>query len=72
MSEETKNTTFTTPFRAARDIGVSERTLDRWIAKKLPGFPDVIVINGRRYLVRAEWDAWLKANRRPVSQTEAA
>ena len=48
----------------ASEFGVCLRTLDRWLASSKLGLPTPVVINHRRYFVRAETDAWKDARLR--------
>ncbi len=43
--------------RAAREFGVTLRTVSNWEAAKVPGFDEPIKINGRVYHRREKLDA---------------
>ena len=50
------------PYRPAKQVceryGVSDRTLDRWLADPEMEFPRPLVINNRRYFSDPELTAW--------------
>jgi hypothetical protein len=47
------------PFNGAADeIGTSGKTLGRYGNDPAMGLPTPIRIKGRRYFVKAEWEAW--------------
>ena len=46
----------------AKELGITSRTLSRWIEDPEMGFPEAVVINSRNYFVRAAVEAW-KAER---------
>jgi hypothetical protein len=48
--------------RVAERYGVSTRTIPRWDANPELGFPEAIVINGRRYRRRSELEAFERAH----------
>jgi hypothetical protein len=45
----------------ARELGVSSRTVSRWLADPAVGFPRPIVIRGRNYFARTSFEAWKAA-----------
>lgn len=49
--------------------GVSDMTLWRWLQDKSLGFPQPIIINGRRYFDEEALEAWERA--RPTRQEAA-
>lgn len=58
--------------RVAEQLGITRRTLSRWLADKSLSFPMAIDINGRLYFEQSLIDAW-KLNRvRRVLVKEAA
>lgn len=70
-----------TPSRAADDLllparktweryGVTDRTLDRWLAREDLQFPKPTIVNGRRYWRLSELEAWERA--RASGKSEAA
>jgi hypothetical protein len=50
--------------------GVTDRTLDRWLAKESLGFPKPLLINKRRYFREAELIDWERS--RASSKSEVA
>ena len=56
----------------AREIGVSSRTLTRWLADKAIEFPRPVTIRARLYFDRAEIEAWKSRRLRAVLKMEAA
>jgi predicted DNA-binding transcriptional regulator AlpA len=50
--------------------GVSDRTIDRWLARADLGFPKPVEINRRRYWKLADIEAWERS--RASSKMEAA
>jgi hypothetical protein len=48
--------------RVAERYGVSTRTIPRWDADPDLGFPDPVVINGRRYRRRADLERFERAH----------
>jgi predicted DNA-binding transcriptional regulator AlpA len=56
----------------ARELGVSSRTLSRWLDDESIGFPKPIVIRQRNYFDRASVDGWKADRLRASVRTEAA
>jgi predicted DNA-binding transcriptional regulator AlpA len=56
----------------ARELGVSSRTLSRWLADKAVDFPKPVVIRGRNYFDRGSIEVWKSAQLRASLQGEAA
>ena len=56
----------------ARELGVSSRTLTRWLADIEIDFPKPVVIRGRNYFERASIDAWKTARIRASVTTRLA
>jgi predicted DNA-binding transcriptional regulator AlpA len=50
------------PFLPSKKVweryGMTDRTLDRWVADPAMGFPQPLLINKRRYFSEAELVAW--------------
>lgn len=57
--------------RVAERIGVTRRTLSRWLSDPGLKFPQPISINGRLYVWEVELNAWL-AERARLSVSKAA
>ncbi len=56
----------------ARELGVSSRTLSRWLADVEVDFPKPVVIRGRNYFHRAAVESWKSARLRASFRGEAA
>ncbi len=56
----------------ARELGVSSRTLSRWLADSGVDFPRPITIRGRLYFDRASVEVWKAARLRASMKLEAA
>jgi predicted DNA-binding transcriptional regulator AlpA len=55
----------------ARELGVSSRTVSRWMEDKTLGFPVPIRLRGRLYFARLDLENWKTARVR-ASMVEAA
>jgi hypothetical protein len=51
-------------------FGITDRTLDRWLAKAELKFPRPLVINRRRYFFLNEIEEWERAQARGTAQKE--
>ncbi|HTR12643.1 MAG TPA: hypothetical protein VMI72_05140 [Roseiarcus sp.] len=69
MSDIATDTLIPAP-RLAQQLGVTRRTLARWIENPALGFPEAANINGRKYFSCAAIEAW-KINRLRGSATKA-
>ena len=56
----------------AAELGVSSRTISRWLADVAVEFPKPIVIRGRSYFPRTAIEAWKSARLRASIKMEAA
>lgn len=56
----------------ARELGVSSRTVSRWLDDQTIEFPRPIVIRGRNYFGRAEIETWKSRRLRTALKAEAA
>jgi predicted DNA-binding transcriptional regulator AlpA len=56
----------------AAELGVSSRTISRWLADVAVEFPKPIVIRGRNYFPRTAIEAWKSARLRASIKMEAA
>jgi predicted DNA-binding transcriptional regulator AlpA len=56
----------------ARELGVSSRTVSRWLDDPSIEFPRPVVIRGRNYFGRAEVEAWKSRRLRVALKSEAA
>jgi predicted DNA-binding transcriptional regulator AlpA len=52
-------------------FGVTDRTLDRWLANEALKFPRPLVINHRRYFVLEEIEEWERAQAAKSSNRKA-
>jgi hypothetical protein len=52
-------------------FGVTDRTLDRWLANSALNFPRPLVINRRRYFLLDEIEEWERAQARRRAQKSA-
>jgi hypothetical protein len=55
----------------ARELGVSGRTLSRWLDDPAIGFPRPIVIRARNYFDRHSVEAWKGAQIRAAGTTDS-
>lgn len=56
----------------ARELGVSSRTLSRWLQDEEVNFPKPIVLRGRNYFDRNGVEAWKSTRLRASLQSNAA
>ena len=56
----------------ARELGVSSRTLSRWLADGAVDFPKPVVIRGRNYFERGSIEVWKTDRLRASLKGEAA
>jgi predicted DNA-binding transcriptional regulator AlpA len=56
----------------ARELGVSSRTLSRWLADATVEFPRPVAIRNRLYFARASVEAWKAARLRASIKMEVA
>lgn len=56
----------------AAELGVSTRTISRWLTDSAVEFPKPIVIRGRNYFSRSAIEAWKSARLRASMKMEAA
>ena len=56
----------------ARELGVSSRTLSRWLDDAEVDFPRPVVIRGRNYFDRGSIEVWKAARLRASVKGEAA
>ena len=56
----------------AAELGVSSRTLSRWLADATVEFPRPVAIRNRLYFARASVEAWKAARLRASIKMEAA
>jgi hypothetical protein len=56
----------------ARELGVSSRTLSRWLADIGVGFPRPVIIRGRNYFDRGSIEVWKTAQLRASLKGGAA
>lgn len=56
----------------AAELGVSSRTISRWLADAAVEFPKPIVIRGRNYFPRTAIETWKSARLRASIKMEAA
>ena len=57
--------------RAAERIGITRRSLARWLKIESLNFPEPLTINGRLYIREVEFNSWL-ADRARLSVAKAA
>ena len=56
----------------ARELGISGRTLSRWLDDDSIDFPRPVIIRGRNYFSRAGIEAWKSRRLRAALKMEAA
>jgi hypothetical protein len=57
--------------RSQKELGITSRTLTRWMADPRMGFPEPVVLNQRNFFVRAAIEDWKLARIRvSVRMTE--
>ena len=71
MSNESSRTYLPGP-KTARRYGVSDRTISRWEADLKLGFPQPMIVNGRKFHPLDELEAWERSRAAPSAQKKAA
>lgn len=71
MSNELARTYLPGP-QTARRYGVSDRTISRWEADSKLGFPQPMIVNGRKFHPLEALEAWEKSRAAPSSHMKAA